>query len=282
MAAIQKRSKQNRGPQNTATEHTVAEHRRQNAGHRNNRTAGRQNRRAAEHTAAERTQQNARQENTGFALLKMGRIGTVAFRPTMQGMRLAAEQQRGTVGRRETGRRPEPEHHGNGTGSGSAPEELSTKARLRVRGRRKCSSTNDGAAASGGARRGSQRSRERQKRTRDARLETTARAWRHTRRRVCQARCEGRREARKRRSGWRGRTAMLCGGAGQGGWARGRMSSGWSGCEGNLRSSRTQRAKKAAEVSSIHCSSNAEISLRRLAAWFRRESSKLSSEGFDA
>ena len=121
MAAIQKRSKQNRGPQNTAAEHAVAEHRRQTAEQQNSRAAEPQSRRAAEHTAAERTQQNARQENTGFALLKMGRIETVAFRPTMQGMRLAAEQQRGTVGRRETGRRPEPEHHGNRQRIGVGP-----------------------------------------------------------------------------------------------------------------------------------------------------------------
>jgi len=78
---------------------------------------GRQNHRAAEHTAAEHRRQNARQENTGFALpnrLKMRRIGTVAFWATTQGMRLAAEQRWGTVGRRETCQRPEPEHHGNG------------------------------------------------------------------------------------------------------------------------------------------------------------------------
>ena len=103
---------------------------------------------------------------------------------------------------------------------------------------------------------GGARCAERQKRTRDAGLETVARAWRHALRRVCQATCEGRREGRKRRSGWRGRTAMGCAGK-KGGSACRRTSSRWSGCGDNWRSSRTQRAKKAAQVSSIHCSSNA-------------------------
>ena len=86
---------------------------------------------------------------------------------------------------------------------------------------------------------------------------------------------------RKRRTGWRGPTLIICGGA-KGSSACGRISDPWPGCEGSLRSSRTQRAKKASAVTSIHCSSNAAISLRRLAAWFRRESSKLSSEVSDA
>ncbi len=150
-AAIQKHGKQNTGRQSRRTaEHTAPERRRQNARRRSSRAAGGDQHggdseaRQAEHRAAEpqgrRThgsgehrRQNARQEHTGFALpnrLKMRRIGTVAFWATTQGMRLAAEQRWGTVGRRETCQRPEPEHHGNGRVSGSAPEELSTKARL--------------------------------------------------------------------------------------------------------------------------------------------------------
>jgi len=152
-AAIQKHGKQNTGRQNRRaaepqnTPQRSAGGRMQDAGAAGQRAeisiaaiqkhgkqnTGRQNHRAAEHTAAEHRRQNARQENTGFALpnrLKMRRIGTVAFWATTQGMRLAAEQRWGTVGHRETGHRPEPEHHGNGRVSGSAPEELSTKARL--------------------------------------------------------------------------------------------------------------------------------------------------------
>ena len=85
-------------------------------------------------------------------------------------------------------------------------------------------------------------------------------------RRVRQTGGELRREARKRPSDRRGRMGMGCGGE-KGSSDCGRMSSvGWPGRAGNLRSSRSQRAKKASAVSSIHCSSNAAISLRRLAA----------------
>ena len=85
---------------------------------------------------------------------------------------------------------------------------------------------------------------------------------------------------RKRRTG-RGPALMTCGGE-KGSSACGRISEPWHGSGASLRSSRTQRAKKASAVTSIHCSSNAVISLRRLAAWFRRESSKLSREVSDA
>src|SRR5690242_7394535 len=90
----------------------------------------------------------------------------------------------------------------------------------------------------------------------------------------------GRRE-RKRRSGWRGRTAMLSGGE-KGRSVCARTSGGSPGCASNWRSSRTQRARRASAASAIHCSSNTAISLRRLAVWFKRESSKLSSDVLDA
>lgn len=51
---------------------------------------------------------------------------------------------------------------------------------------------------------------------------------------------------------------------------------------GRLRRSRTHRARRACELSSIHWSSSAVISRRRLAALFKRESSKLSRDGLDA
>lgn len=85
---------------------------------------------------------------------------------------------------------------------------------------------------------------------------------------------------RKRLTG-RGPALITCGGE-KGSSACGRISESWRGSGASLRSSRIQRAKKASAVTSIHCSSNAVISLRRLAAWFRRESSKLSSEVSDA
>src|SRR5260370_842397 len=49
-------------------------------------------------------------------------------------------------------------------------------------------------------------------------------------------------------------------------------------CCGRSRCSISQRASIAAEFSSIHWSRRPPISLRRLAAWLRRESSKLCSE----
>ena len=85
---------------------------------------------------------------------------------------------------------------------------------------------------------------------------------------------------RKRRTG-RG-PALITRGGEKGSSACGRISVPWHGSGASLRSSRIQRAKKASAVTSIHCSSNTVISLRRLAAWFRRESSKLSREVSDA
>lgn len=86
---------------------------------------------------------------------------------------------------------------------------------------------------------------------------------------------------RKRRTDWRGPMSTIR--------ARKRGSSACAGVltgspQGGdfLRSSRTQRATIASASSSIHCSSNTAISLRRLAAWLSRESSKLWSDRSDA
>src|SRR5689334_23125802 len=72
------------------------------------------------------------------------------------------------------------------------------------------------------------------------------------------------RRDRRRRSAGRCGSAAAC--AGEKGSSASVGASGGRSVAGNLRSSRTQRAKRASAVSSIHCSSNAAIFLRRLAA----------------
>jgi hypothetical protein len=111
---------QNTPQRSTDAECRTAEQRSRDSGTAGRRTAAPQNT-ATEYTAAERTQQNARQENTGFTSPQDATDSMIAFRPTIQAMRLAAEQRRGTVGHRETGRRPKPKHYGNPKSIGIGP-----------------------------------------------------------------------------------------------------------------------------------------------------------------
>ena len=78
-------------------------------------------------------------------------------------------------------------------------------------------------------------------------------------------RAAARREVRMRRTEWRAGTAIVCGSE-KGSSASGSKSGGGCACCASLRSSRTHRANRAWAVSSIHWSSNAAISRRKLAA----------------